>query len=172
MESKIEVTDRLRREGRWDAACRFRDELKRRLQAEGRTRKEANEQAWQAMIAEFPPLPGDEPLDYADDELGEPANDGDTVDIVADLRWVYRTLGRKRVQPNDPPPGPGALGLLRWARANQTRFYDTLVPKLATRADEAEQEGEPESPTTVDELMARYLPIAGRDGDRTCCDSQ
>ncbi|MBM4091753.1 MAG: hypothetical protein FJ276_20350 [Planctomycetes bacterium] len=155
MESRIQATDRLRLEGRWDAACRFRDETKRRLQAEGQTRKEANEQAWQAMIAEFPPLPADEPLDYADDDL--PADDGSTLDLARDAGWVYANLVNKVARPHDAP-SRGAWGLLTWARQNRNRFYECLLPRFASRPTEQEPQDELESPTTVEEIMSRYIP--------------
>ncbi len=55
-ESKMELTERLRREGRWSEASRFKDETVRKLRREGRKRTEAIEQAWAAMAASFPPL--------------------------------------------------------------------------------------------------------------------
>jgi hypothetical protein len=54
-ESRIEATDRLRREGRWQAASTFRDEKRREFRAAGMKRGEANEAAWEAMLVEFPP---------------------------------------------------------------------------------------------------------------------
>jgi hypothetical protein len=56
-ESKIVATDRLRREGRWPEASIFRDNERQRLRAAGIPRKQANEQAWEAMTAAYPPLP-------------------------------------------------------------------------------------------------------------------
>jgi hypothetical protein len=57
VESKIELTERLRREGRWEEASRFKDEAVKDLRSKGIRRAEANEQAWEAMAEKFPPLP-------------------------------------------------------------------------------------------------------------------
>lgn len=53
-ESKIEATDRLRREGRWKYADIYREQQRQLLRNEGRTRAEAREMAWDRMIAAFP----------------------------------------------------------------------------------------------------------------------
>ena len=57
-ESKIDATDRLRREGRWAAASKFRDEKRREYKDAGMKRAEAAEAAWAATLAEFPPQSG------------------------------------------------------------------------------------------------------------------
>lgn len=63
-ESRIEITKRLRKAGRWDKACDFRDEARKRARAEGLTRKEANDRAWAEMADEFPPMSEDEIAAY------------------------------------------------------------------------------------------------------------
>jgi hypothetical protein len=55
-ESKITLTDRLRREGRWEQACIFRDQKRREFRAAGMSKVEAREAAWEAAAAAFPPL--------------------------------------------------------------------------------------------------------------------
>lgn len=55
-ESKIDLTDRLRNEGRWAEASEFRDECRQALQDQGTRRRDANQQAWAMMAKEFPPL--------------------------------------------------------------------------------------------------------------------
>ena len=49
IESKIELTDRLRRQGKWEEASRYKDEVKQCLREEGKTKREANDLAWTAM---------------------------------------------------------------------------------------------------------------------------
>ena len=56
-ESKIVLTERLRKQGVWDEASKFRDSVRKRLQSEGQSRREANERAWEAMAKEYPPAP-------------------------------------------------------------------------------------------------------------------
>lgn len=55
-ESKIELTERLRREGRWGEASRFKDTTVKEFR-KGMTRADATEAAWEAMAKAFPPLP-------------------------------------------------------------------------------------------------------------------
>ena len=55
MESKIATTDRLRREGRWEDASQYREETRRKLRADGKSKNEAGEAAWVAMLEKYPP---------------------------------------------------------------------------------------------------------------------
>ncbi len=55
-QSKIELTERLRREGRWAEASQFKDQTVKKLRAGGMKRTEAGEQAWQKMAEAYPPL--------------------------------------------------------------------------------------------------------------------
>ena len=48
-ESNVECTDRLRRQGKWEEASRYKDEVKQCLREEGKTKREANDLAWTAM---------------------------------------------------------------------------------------------------------------------------
>jgi hypothetical protein len=63
-ESRIEITERLRREGRWSDACDYRDKARKRGRTEGLSRKEANDRAWSEMADEFPPMSEDEIAAY------------------------------------------------------------------------------------------------------------
>ena len=55
-ETRIELTERLRREGRAAEADRYRNQVRERLRAAGSTRREARDAAWEATRAAFPPL--------------------------------------------------------------------------------------------------------------------
>jgi hypothetical protein len=73
-ESKIELTERLRREGRWAEASQFRDTARGDFHAKGMKRDEASEAAWAAMAQAYPPLPAAEvPTDAADGVEDTPA---------------------------------------------------------------------------------------------------
>ena len=52
-ETKIDATHRLQKDGRWEEASEYRDEQRQKFRAEGLTKKEANEKAWEAMILKF-----------------------------------------------------------------------------------------------------------------------
>lgn len=140
MESKIHATERLRRDGRWDQASAFRDETRRKLRAEGKSKIEAGELAWEAMIAKFPPPEHpqlgseDEPLPREKDDAEEDLDALDErfaespPDLVRDTLWVYENLGRKLAAAADAP-GRGAWELLNWARQHQDRFFQHMLPK-------------------------------------------
>ena len=56
-ESKLELTKRLQREGRWSEASLFKDVALKDFRAQGMKRAEASDAAWEAMAAAFPPPP-------------------------------------------------------------------------------------------------------------------
>ena len=158
-ESKIELTERLRREGRWSEASLFKDETLRKLRSDGMTKADAGEEAWRRMAAKFPPLADTgKPTPDAPDAAGaeslppqrpggtEPdieamldeTDDGLPVDLVQDVLWCYSNMNR-RVGPEDAPSG-GAWGLLCWSRKYQIKFYEALLPKaLANRPPQDEE---------------------------------
>jgi hypothetical protein len=138
-ESKITATDRLRKEGRWEEASLWRDDMRKQLRAEGHTKAKANEASWQAMTEAFPPLPTspDEPSDTV--ELLELDNYDSQPDMSRDILWVYENLARKGVAAEDAP-GLGAWGLLQWARKFSNRFFEQVLPKARAVEKEAEED--------------------------------
>lgn len=54
-EHELAEYHRLRSEGRWTAANEFRESERKRLRAAGRTRQQAREESFQAMLEKFPP---------------------------------------------------------------------------------------------------------------------
>jgi hypothetical protein len=138
-ESKIDATDRLRREGRWSEASLFRDEKRRKLHGEGMNRSDAGDAAWEAMVEKYPPLTVPEvespalPSVDRDIETIEAVlalTESRTPNIVADVEWVYATVGDEAVEPNGVP-NLGAWGMWRWARSNRNEFFEGLWPKAA-----------------------------------------
>jgi hypothetical protein len=129
-ESRIEATDRLRREGRWAAASKFRDDKRREFRAAGQKRAAANDAAWEAMLAEYPPpAPASPtPTDYSETIAAiltikrDPDDESTELD---DVFWVYDRLGSDDIAPADFP-GLGAWSLWIWARNNRARSYEML----------------------------------------------
>ena len=68
IESNISCTDRLRRQGKWVEASRFKEDVKQRHRDSGKSRQEANRLAWEAVQEKFPPVPpeAEELLDRAE----------------------------------------------------------------------------------------------------------
>jgi hypothetical protein len=156
MESKIELTERLRKEGRWSEASVFKDAEVKRLRSEGVRSVEAKEQAWRLMAEKFPPIGQPLHAAFADPAPGERAPsaamaqtaDNPEVDamlegiaegrssLVADTFWVYENLEQKRIMP-DEAPSRGAWSLLQWARQYRSRFFEQFLPKAMKDADDS-----------------------------------
>ncbi len=138
--SKIALTERLRKECRWDEASRFKDEHIAKLRAEGKPRKEAQQAAWEALEKQYPPLEaepaGSEEGAYPPD-LIETGALGSS-DFHDDARWVYQHIAVADVKPEDAPT-PGAWALLKWAKRNEDRFFEQVMPK----ANAAKQSHDP-----------------------------
>ncbi len=62
VESKTQAMDRLRREGRWEDACEFREQRRLAAKREGLSRSDAVERSWREMAQAYPPL-SDEEID-------------------------------------------------------------------------------------------------------------
>lgn len=62
-ESKIALTERLRREGRWEAATLFKDQVFEELRSAGIRGQQAKDTAWAEMARRFPPLPVADPVE-------------------------------------------------------------------------------------------------------------
>ena len=167
IESKIVATDRLRQEGRWAEAAQWRDEKRKQLRADGQIKAGSNEESWDAMLKQFPPLP---PSDHGQDgssstnglELVDAGPDDyeSQPDLVRDTLWVYENLVRKGVEAEDAP-SLGAWSLLSWARQNKNRFFEQTLPKAMAikekRPCEAVEEEEVSS-----EAVQRMVESIGR----------
>lgn len=137
-ESRIEATDRLRREGRWSEASLWKDERVRQHRAEGR-KGEASDLAWAEMIAEFPPLSQGtktkalDPLDIsgADIDLIHRLI-AVPVDWDRDVMWCYQVYATPDVQLTESP-SLAAWGLLRFARSEPQRFFAMVANVAANR---------------------------------------
>lgn len=142
-ESKISLTDRLRRENRWAEATQFKDAHAKQLRDSGERRGPAIEAAWTAMELQFPPL--EIPETPEEDELAlipEGISAGNLKDFATDAGWTYSNL-LSGDDYTEEPPSTGALSLLVWARKNTTVFYGNLLPKalalLEKKPDTAEE---------------------------------
>ena len=112
MESRIAATHRLEKAGLWDEASRYRDEVRQELRDKGLSRKAATAQAWPRMIAEFPPVQGDEGVpvkanhpeidDAAIEELAQRTK-GNAADLTRDVFWTYDTLDRRKATVTEQP---------------------------------------------------------------------
>ncbi len=114
-ESKIELSERLRRENRWDEASRFKDTAVKDFKSQGMKRTEATEAAWEAMAEAFPPLEPPEALSDAPGGCeGHDEPDDELIDVDAlvakqphdfnrDVQWVYTHLADRNAEPENAP---------------------------------------------------------------------
>ena len=109
-ESKIELTDRLRRQGLWGEASKYKDEVKDRLRTEGHSRKEAGELAWAEMQKRYPAKDPPEVRDFytalADGayELTTPRGDAAEKSEFTEVWFALRILeaiGRYEAMPSE-----------------------------------------------------------------------
>jgi len=178
-ESKIELTERLRREGRWEEATRFKDEVLRKLRSDGMTKADAAEEAWRRMAAQYPPLAniGESVPEAPDATAGEPwptqrprgtehdtehdididalldrIGDGRPSDLVQDTLWVYENLANRRIKASDAP-SCGAWALLEWARQYRNRFFEQVLPKAMLSKPPEDEKNEREEKKSIAELQ-------------------
>ena len=91
-ESKSELTDRLRREGRWDDFKKLREELK----AGGMSASDA----WNRAAQEFPPPPAENPVPRSDIRALKGKK---PISIMQAAKWVFENLDADWVTPADAP---------------------------------------------------------------------
>ena len=158
-ESQIVATDRLRREGRWEEASLFRDESRKQLRAEGKSKAEAREASWTAMLAKYPPLPAeacgeDESKTEATQvELAElvARTEGQEAFLVDDLQWAYENHLNNSITPQDAP-SRGAWMTMKFARSSPNKFMELVFGKLLPRQEEREQKQRAQKDAGIDEI--------------------
>ena len=132
-ESKIELTERLRKEGFWAEASKRKDDKVKEFRAEGLSRREAGQKAWEWLAIEYPPVtpsPLADSLD-SDDSATKPGGTVADVSLSADtpletLRWVAKALGRiangKKIRLPEIP-SEAAYAVLDWAKKDPDAFF-------------------------------------------------
>ncbi|HUE71420.1 MAG TPA: hypothetical protein VMP01_11100 [Pirellulaceae bacterium] len=165
-ESKIAATDRLRKEGRWDEASRFRDDVRKKLREEGLARNEASEKAWQSMLDKFPPnqepantrsLPRLEIDDESLKALAERTRDK-RVNLDEDIIWAYLNLRNEKVC-LETAPSMGALTMLDYAREFPDNFYRNVLTKVRDSKTSEPESGAEIPRKSIDELRALAVSL-------------
>lgn len=157
MESRIELVDRWRREGREEEVAQFRDKARRECREKGMTKKQAMAAAWTAAIDQFPPQePEPDQSPHGADYDAEPAGvtgladlPGDWPDLpgnaslASEVQWV--TANRLRVVTGEgvdlslalsPAPSHSALSWLETAILFPAKFVDVSVKATSSAHDE------------------------------------
>lgn len=152
-ESRIDLTDRLRTEGRWAEASQFKDQELRKLRGGGMPKSEASESAWEAMAEKYPPLPDAETAAVSVQIQGLadiPASWGDlpgNASLQAELAWVQSNrlavvFGQangdtvvKLELARSPAPSWAALGWLETSILCYSKFVDVVAKSLKDEKD-------------------------------------
>ena len=138
-ETRAEAMHRLQREGRWEEASAYRQEVRKQQRVQGKTKAKAGQIAWQMMAERFPPLGAGQGTQVAgsdglsseqfDELLRRTAGQG--VDLIRDVLWTYENLANTNAAAEDAP-SMGAWSLLEWARNYRNHFFERLLPKALT----------------------------------------
>ena len=176
-ESKIVLTERLRREGRWGKASKFKDEALKELRSKGMKRDEASEAAWEAMEQAYPPttmavatvdqvatkveavtrVQGLSDLPASWPELPDNAS------LQAELSWVQsnrlriveETSGITKVhlaRARTPAPSWAALGWLETSIRAYSKYIDVVAKAL--KDEEVEQAMVKRERLAIDEVRS------------------
>lgn len=126
-ESKAELTDRLRSEGRWEDFKKRREQLK----ADGMPAKDA----WVEAAAEFP-APSKVSAEAAPPVDLSPLKGKPAVSILRAAEWVMEHLDANWITLADVPSA-GSWSLREWARSSlaaRGEFYRYFGSKLLTKS--------------------------------------
>ena len=154
-ESKAELTDRLRREGRWDAFKKRREELKA-----GGT---AAADAWGVATAEFPPADAKRSNGKASVVELRALKGKQAVSVVEAATWAFEYLDADWIKPADAPSA-GAWSLREWARSSmaaRTEFYKMFATKLVMAPQEKGRENTAEAEARDREIVERLFGNSG-----------
>ncbi len=165
-ESQIVATDRLRREGRWEEASLFRDESRKQIRAEGKSKAEAREASWAAMLVKYPPLPAEacgedeSETDGTQAELAElvARTEGQEAYLVDDLQWAYENYLDNSITPQDAP-SRGAWMTMKFARSSPNKFMELVFGKLLPRQEDREQKQRAQKDAGIDEITRMIVEL-------------
>ena len=135
-ESKAELTDRLRREGRWEAFKKRREEL--------RVGGTPAKQAWFEAATEFPAVVDRSATPAAPVVDLQVLKGKPPISVVRAALWAFENLDADWITPAEAPTA-GAWSLRQWARsgiAARGEFYRTFVAKLVLPSQEKARKAE------------------------------
>jgi hypothetical protein len=177
-ESKIALTERLRREGRWAEASKFKDEALKKLRSKGMKRNEASDAAWEAMEQAYPPMPmavatvdpglieaaGDTRVQGLSDVPSDWPQMPDNASLQAEIGWCQanrlRVLEEKASgvvvvhldRARTPAPSWAALGWLETSIRAYSKYIDVVAKAL--KDEENEQEMVKREKMAIDEVRS------------------
>ena len=165
-EHELKEYQRLRAEGQWIAASKFREAERKRLLAAGRNRQQARGESWEAMLEKYPPLDVQTPArqsalalerwseaDAADSELQSDEHNWDAefaeelkqlalltncqpTDADRDIDFAYRNMALSSVTPLMAPSGAAWQWYL-YARREPHKFLEICAKREDAKAKQA-----------------------------------
>jgi len=186
-ESKIELTERLRRDGRWAEASKFKDTVLAEYRQKGLKRDDASKAAWEAMEQAFPPkvaveVPRDSDREDAVDTQVQGLSDipadwpqlPGNASLQAEIGWCQ--ANRLRVveerasgvvivhldRARSPAPSWAALGWLETSIRVYSKYIDVVAKAL--KDEETEQEMVKRERMAIDEIRS-LLAEMQKDGE-------
>lgn len=188
---KLELDHRFSREKRKPEVDAFRQAYIKQCRAQGMSRELAAKHAWAECARQFPPLP--EPA--AEDPVEEEPEEERTVkqqelpwkdlpgqaDYEAEVLWVYQQYAIVVVersaksailawdQATEVPPSMAAVGLMKWASKNQTKFYDSMVPKIMAKKSDQDEEIVKREKLAVEKIEEMLVELEERFRERGVC---
>jgi hypothetical protein len=167
-ESKINITHRLQKDGRWDGASKFKDEFIAKSRSEGMNRAESRQAGWEAMEKKYPPLSN--PLKTSQSDSPDPEFDMKLRDqcdstftaVHKDILWAYNNFEVSDVSPNEAP-SRGAWGLMMWGRENRDKFFSQIFSRVIVNEKYIEEEKENEReeivPMTQEDVIQSLIDL-------------
>ena len=78
-------------------------------------------------------------------------------DYHRDARWVYQHMAVADVKPDDAPT-PGTWALLKWAKRNESRFFEQVMPKAnAAKQGHNSLFADSDEPDPSMEMVQKYM---------------
>ena len=180
-ETKLALMTRLRADGRWTEADKFREETRRRLNIEGMRRRDAADEAWRLTAEKYPPV---EVLSTA--SVAVPADTTEDPKVFLDLqnapdfefllRWTLKFIG---LDPDTLPasqvPSPACRSMLRLANKDPKTYWTWLAKSdLEAKKKAAAERTYPKEKRThfklFDLILAELKSTEKREKQFSCCD--
>lgn len=92
---KLAVQKRLEREGRWEEASRFKEEVRKACRASGLSADDSVRVSWEEMERNFPPLPAEE----VEATREEPSRDPQQARVMPPDKAVVVPVGKPQAEP-------------------------------------------------------------------------
>ena len=158
-ENELKEYQRLRAEGRWPQASEFREAERQRLRSAGRSKQQACDESWAAMLVKFPPLEDGQPANEPPPPSVDPNSLPDVIfaedaNYKQAVRWALRAIG---LDPDKIPArqitNPACLAMLRFAQTEKGRERFFLWVK---QLDDDEAESQQVQRTFKDDQRTQF----------------